>query len=55
MNNRITIETLLGIAVGFISAGVALVTAEKILIGVIITAIGFLLIFARAMLKKFNC
>ena len=55
MQNTITIEALLGIAIGFISSGVALVTAEKIQIGIIITAIGFLLIAVRAILKKFNC
>lgn len=55
MNQTITIETLLAIAIGFISSGVALVTAEKINQGIIITIIGFLLILARAILKKYNC
>ena len=55
MNQTITIEGLLGIAIGFISAGVALVTAEKISIGIIITVIGFLLIAVRAILKKYDC
>ena len=55
MNQTITIEALLGISIGFISSGVALITAEKITIGIIITAIGFLLIAVRAILKKFNC
>lgn len=55
MNQNITIEALLGIAIGFISSGVALITAEKIQIGVLITIIGFLIIFVRAFLKKFNC
>lgn len=55
MNQTITIEGLLGIAIGFISSGVALITAEKIQIGVIITVIGFLLIAVRAILKKFRC
>lgn len=55
MDKTITIETLLGIAIGFISSGVALITAEKIDIGIIITVIGFLLIAVRAILKKYNC
>ncbi len=55
MNQTITIEALLGISIGFISSGVALITAEKILIGIIITTIGFLIIVARAILKKFDC
>jgi hypothetical protein len=55
MNQTITIEALLGTAIGFISAGVALVTASKITEGIIISAIGFLLITARAILKKYRC
>jgi len=55
MQNTITIESLLGIAMGFVSDGVALVTADKIITGVIITAIGFTVIGARAFLKKNNC
>lgn len=55
MNTVITIEALLGIAIGFISAGVSLITAGKITEGIIISIIGFLVIAARAILKKFNC
>jgi hypothetical protein len=55
MQNAITIESLLAIAIGFISSGVALITANNILIGVIIALIGFMLIATRAIFKKFNC
>jgi len=55
MNTTITVEALLGIAIGFISAGVALVTAGKIIEGVIVSIIGFLIITARALLKKYRC
>ena len=55
MQNTITIEALLGIAIGFISSGVALITAEKIVEGSIVTIIGFMLLAVRAIFKKFNC
>lgn len=51
MNLEITIESLLAIAIGFISSGVALVTAGKIVEGTVVAIIGFLLIFTRAFLK----
>ena len=55
MNQTITIEALLGIAIGFISSGVALVTAGKIIEGIIVSIIGFFVITARALLKKYRC
>jgi uncharacterized membrane protein YjjP (DUF1212 family) len=55
MNLEITIESLLAIAIGFISSGVALVTAGKIIEGVIVSIIGFALITARALLKLYRC
>jgi uncharacterized membrane protein YjjP (DUF1212 family) len=55
MNLEITIESLLAIAIGFISSGVALVTAGKIIEGVIVTIIGFALIATRAFLKIYRC
>lgn len=55
MQNTITIEALLGIAIGFISSGVALITAGKIIEGSVVSIIGFLTITARAILKKYKC
>ncbi len=55
MNKEIKIESLLGIAITVISTGIALITAGKIFEGVIVSIIGFLIITARAMLKKYRC
>ena len=55
MDKTITIEALLGIAIGIISSGVALITAGKIIEGIIISVIGFAVIGARAILKKYRC
>jgi ABC-type amino acid transport system permease subunit len=53
--NNITKESLLAIAIGFIATGVGLVQAGKLIEGGIITLVGFALIVARGIMKKYNC
>jgi uncharacterized membrane protein YjjP (DUF1212 family) len=52
--NNITKESLLAIAVGFISSGVTMVQAGKIVEGSVVAVIGFALIAARGFLKKYD-
>lgn len=53
--NNITKESLLAIAIGFISGGVAMVQAGKLIDGSVVAVIGFALIAARGFLKKYDC
>jgi len=55
MNKIITREALLGIGIGFISTGAALIQTGKMIEGILISIIGFLIIAARGILKKYNC